>query len=310
MKISQAQLASHAVLVVGDSMLDEYWYGDSTRISPEAPVPVVKIQRTEQRLGGAANVAANVSSIGCRSSLLTVLGNDLRGQELIKLLVKNNVNSLCMNDPSIKTIEKLRIVARNQQLLRVDFEKFPDKEVLLLALKTFRDHIKYFDSVILSDYGKGGLTHIKDMIHIARTLGKPIFVDPKGSDYERYRGATVITPNTSELARVIGFWKSESELIEKAEELRKFLDLKYLLLTRGSEGVSLFKQGEHISIPADAREVYDVSGAGDTVIAVLASFVSAGLPIEEATLLANKAGGIVVGKFGTSKVSYKELIGE
>lgn len=308
MKISQTQLASQAILVVGDSMLDEYWYGDSTRISPEAPVPVVKIQKTEQRLGGAANVAANVSSIGCRSSLLTVLGKDLSGQELIKLLMENNVSSLCMEDPNIKTIEKLRIVARNQQLLRVDFEKIPDKEVLLLALKTFKDHIKYFNSVILSDYGKGGLTHIKDMIHIARTLNKPVFIDPKGSDYERYRGATVITPNTSELAQVIGLWKTESELIEKAEELRKSLDLKYLLLTRGSEGVTLFKQGEHISTPAEAREVYDVSGAGDTVIAVLASFVSAGLSMEEATLLANKAGGIVVGKFGTSKVSYKELI--
>lgn len=309
MKISKHQLAEKSILVVGDSMLDEYWYGDTTRISPEAPVPVVRIQKTEQRLGGAANVAANVSSIGCSSSLLTVLGDDIRGKELTELLVNNNVKPLCLMDGTIKTIEKLRIVARNQQLLRVDFEKLPDKEVLKSALKTFRKQIENVSAVILSDYGKGGLTHIKDMIKIANSFNKPVFVDPKGLDYERYRGATVITPNTSELAQVVGSWNSERELAAKAESLRQLLGLKYLLLTRGSEGVTLFKEGEYISTPADAREVYDVSGAGDTVIAVLASFVAAGLSMEEATVLANKAGGIVVGKFGTSKVSYEELIG-
>jgi rfaE bifunctional protein kinase chain/domain len=202
---------------------------------------------------------------------------------------------------------KLRVVARQQQMVRIDFESQPDSEVLAAQLGRFQELLPQYDVVILSDYGKGGLTHIAQMIEAARAAGKPVLVDPKGDDYSRYRGATLVTPNRAELREVVGRWKSEADLEARAQKLRKDLDLQALLLTRSEEGMTLFTDEGAWSVPAVAKEVYDVSGAGDTVIAVLGTMLAAGMSLKEAVKLANKAGGIVVGKLGTATVSYEEL---
>ena len=265
-------------------MLDQYWFGDANRISPEAPVPVVRITRREERLGGAANVARNIAAMGAGVSLLTVLGDDESGKHLETLLHHSSIRPLLHFDPKLETTVKLRIVARQQQMLRADFESMPQE-----------------------DYGKGGLSHIKKMIQIAREAGKTVLIDPKGSDYDRYKGASIITPNRAELAEVTGHWKSEEDLTEKAQNLREHLGLQALLLTRSEEGMTLYTSEGKFSVPAEAREVYDVSGAGDTVIAVLATMISAGIPLRKCVEIANRAGGIVVGKLGTATVSFEEL---
>ncbi|MCI5850283.1 MAG: D-glycero-beta-D-manno-heptose-7-phosphate kinase [Sutterellaceae bacterium] len=288
-------------------MLDRYWFGDASRISPEAPVPVVRVTRREERLGGAANVARNIVSLGAAATLLTVVGEDEPGRKLEALLKSNGIRPLLHFDSRLETTVKLRIIARQQQMLRADFESFPQDEVLLAHLDTYRHEVSRHDAILLSDYGKGGLSHIEQMIQIARELGKTILVDPKGSDYERYRGASVITPNRKELSEVVGRWKSEGELTEKAEALRERLGLEALLLTRSEEGMTLYTSEGAYSVPAEAREVYDVSGAGDTVIAVLAVMLSAGIPLKKGVEIANRAGGIVVGKLGTATVSFPEL---
>ena len=306
----QELLASKHILVVGDSMLDRYWFGDAHRISPEAPVPIVRIQRCDERLGGAANVALNIRSLGIRASLMTVIGNDEPGHILADLLEKAGIGTMLHVDASLSTTVKLRIVARQQQMLRADFENHPNNEVLAALLGDYETTIASVDAVILSDYGKGGLDHIKQMISEARRHRKPVLIDPKGDDYERYRGATVITPNRAELALVVGNWKNEEELRIKAQNLRAHLELDALLLTRSEEGMTLYTADGELTVPAQAREVFDVSGAGDTVIAVMASMLAAGLSIQQAVHIANRAGGIVVGKLGTASVSYTELFGE
>ncbi|MCI6529826.1 MAG: D-glycero-beta-D-manno-heptose-7-phosphate kinase [Mesosutterella sp.] len=295
------------ILVVGDAMLDQYWFGDASRISPEAPVPVVRIARKEERLGGAANVARNIAALGGEASLLTVVGRDEAGEHLAKLLEAARVRPLLHFDPRLETTVKLRIIARQQQMLRVDFENLPHEEILLAHLGTYERELPSHAAVLLSDYGKGGLSHIKRMIELARAMDKPVLVDPKGSDYSRYEGASIITPNRAELAQVVGAWNSEDELTDKAQGLRTKLGLKALLLTRSEEGMTLFTERGRYSVPAQAREVYDVSGAGDTVIAVLASLMAAGVPLEKSVQVANRAGGIVVGKLGTATVSFQEL---
>ncbi len=306
----QELLASKHILVVGDSMLDRYWFGDAHRISPEAPVPIVRIQRCDERLGGAANVALNIRSLGINVSLMTVIGNDEPGHILANLLEKAGIEAMLHVDASLSTTVKLRIIARQQQVLRADFENHPNNEVLAALLGDYETTIANVDAVILSDYGKGGLDHIKQMISEARRHRKPVLIDPKGDDYERYRGATVITPNRAELALVVGSWKSEEELRVKAQNLRAHLELDALLLTRSEEGMTLYTADGELTVPAQAREVFDVSGAGDTVIAVMASMLAAGLSLQEAVQIANRAGGIVVGKLGTASVSYAELFGE
>ena len=303
-------LASKRVLGVGESMLDRYWFGDAHRISPEAPVPIVRIQRCDERLGGAANVALNIRSLGINVSLMTVIGNDEPGHILANLLEKAGIEAMLHVDASLSTTVKLRIIARQQQVLRADFENHPNNEVLAALLGDYETTIANVDAVILSDYGKGGLDHIKQMISEARRHRKPVLIDPKGDDYERYRGATVITPNRAELALVVGSWKSEEELRVKAQNLRAHLELDALLLTRSEEGMTLYTADGELTVPAQAREVFDVSGAGDTVIAVMASMLAAGLSLQEAVQIANRAGGIVVGKLGTASVSYAELFGE
>ena len=305
--VDRDHLAQARVLVVGDAMLDRYWFGAVERISPEAPVPVVRVNREEERLGGAANVALNVKTVGAQATLLTVVGNDEPARRLRQLLEHEGVDTLLGEDPQLYTIVKLRVIGRSQQLIRVDFENQPDHEVLASMLSDFEHALNAADAVLFSDYGKGGLTHIPRMIELARQAGKPVLIDPKGHDYGRYAGATVVTPNRAELAQVIGPWDSESELEERSQALRRRLGLQALLLTRSEEGMSLFDDTGHVRVPAQAREVFDVTGAGDTVIATLAAMMACGAPVREAMPIANRAGGIVVGKFGTAGVRYDEL---
>ena len=295
------------MLVVGDVMLDRYWYGNVERISPEAPVPVVRITREEERQGGAANVAYNVVSLGAKASLLSVVGDDEASRKLEALVAATGIETHFGRDPDLKTTVKLRIIGRQQQLLRLDFENTPKTELLASQTASFARLLKEHQVVLFSDYGKGGLAHVSDMIAQARALGKPIFIDPKGSDFSRYREATVITPNRAELQQVIGPWLTEAELQDKCQNLRQKLELQAILLTRSEEGMTLFDaQGsEHVS--AQARDVFDVTGAGDTVIATLATAVAAGLSLRQALPWSNRAGGLVVGKFGTAALSYEEL---
>jgi rfaE bifunctional protein kinase chain/domain len=309
---TKAQLAAARVLVVGDSMLDRYWFGAVDRISPEAPVPVVRVNsaRQQDRLGGAANVAWNVKTVGAAASLLTAVGDDEHGRVLEGLLKQAHIETLFKRDPKLVTTVKLRVIGRSQQLLRVDFEEQPDHEVLADMQRFYEQTLPLSKVVVFSDYGKGGLTHIEEMIGKARASGVPVLVDPKGHDYGRYRGATVITPNRAELAQVIGPWTSEEQLSERAQNLRRSLGIGALLLTRSDEGMSLFDDREPaLRLKAEAREVFDVTGAGDTVIGVLAAMLAAGLDLRAAVPIANHAGGIVVGKFGTASVSHEELFG-
>lgn len=295
------------VLIVGDVMLDRYWFGEVSRISPEAPVPVVKIEKVEERPGGAANVARNCAALGAKVSLLSVVGADEAGKTLARLMDDANIESSLHEDAGLNTTVKLRVIGRQQQLLRIDFENTPDHEVLRAKLADFSARLADCDVVILSDYGKGGLTHITEMIQRAKDAGKPVLVDPKGDDYMRYAGATLLTPNRAELREVTGKWHNEAELVTKAQQLRESLDLTALLVTRSEEGMTLFSADGVRNEAAVAREVYDVSGAGDTVIATLAVMLASGLSLDRALFLANRAAGVVVGKLGTATCSLDEL---
>jgi rfaE bifunctional protein kinase chain/domain len=295
------------VLVVGDVMLDRYWFGDVNRISPEAPVPVVLVRKTEERPGGAANVARNITALSGGATLLSVVGRDEAGDTLERLVVADGVQASLHRDPELSTTVKLRVVGQQQQLLRIDFERAPSHDALASKLDEFERQVDSADAVVLSDYGKGGLAHVARMIEAARRHGKPVLVDPKGSDYERYRGATLLTPNRSEFREVAGRWSDEADLTRRAQKLRKDLDLDALMVTRSEEGMSLFTAKETHHEPTRAREVYDVSGAGDTVIGVLALMVGAGAGLHDAMRVANHAAGIVVAKLGTAVAHRGEL---
>jgi rfaE bifunctional protein kinase chain/domain len=298
------------LLVVGDVMLDRYWFGEVNRISPEAPVPIVRIERSEERLGGAANVARNAVALGASTGLLGVIGQDEGGNIVESLLHESGIQSYLNRDPAISTIIKLRVIGRQQQLLRIDFEEKPTANVLRDKLSLFNGLIADYDMIVLSDYAKGSLINVAAMIATARLAGKLVLVDPKGSDFSRYSGATMLTPNKSEMKQVVGDWASESELTEKAQLMRRDLHLQALLLTRSEEGMTLYTDSEVTHVPAMAREVFDVSGAGDTVIATMAVMLAEGKSMREAVLIANRAGGIVVGKLGTATVSKEELFPE
>ncbi len=295
------------VLVVGDVMLDRYWFGDVSRISPEAPVPVVHVKRTEERPGGAANVARNVSALAGRAALLAVVGDDEAASSLATLLAGEKVDASLHRDPALSTTVKLRVIGQQQQLLRIDFERAPSHEVLAAKLDEFERRVDEADAIVLSDYGKGGLAHVEKMIQLARAHGKPVLVDPKGHDYARYRGATLLTPNRSEFREVAGRWTDEADFAKRAQGLRAELDLQALIVTRSEEGMSLFTASESYHEATRAREVFDVSGAGDTVIGVLALMVAAGADLHAAMRVANHAAGIVVGKLGTAVVHREEL---
>ena len=300
-------LSKARLLVVGDVMLDRYWFGEVSRISPEAPVPVVKVERTEERPGGAANVARNATALGARATLLSVVGDDEAGVRLRELVEAEKVVACLLRDPSIPTTVKLRVIGRQQQLLRIDFETLPSHEVLADKLTDFESLLAGCDVLVLSDYGKGGLTHIAKMIELARAAGKVILVDPKGDDYSRYHGATIVTPNRAEMREVVGRWKSEDDLTARAQALRRELGAQALLLTRSEDGMSLYQESGVLHEAAKAREVFDVSGAGDTVIAALAAMLGSGAALPQAMHVANCAAGIVVGKLGTAVVHSEEL---
>jgi rfaE bifunctional protein kinase chain/domain len=296
------------ILVVGDVMVDRYWYGEVARISPEAPVPVVHINREECRLGGAANVALNVKALGAQTTLISIIGRDKAGQELREMLQKNGVKAELGEDPSMETIVKLRVIGRMQQMLRVDFEKEPVKEILAGMFENYTRLLPLHDVVLFSDYGKGGLANVAAMIEYARKAGKVVLVDPKGVDYSRYSGASVITPNRSELELVVGAWNGEDDLAQRAQVMLDRFDFEALLLTRSEEGMTLFQQGARaVHASAEAREVADVTGAGDTVIAIIAILMACRVDLGRAVNVANRAGGLAVGKFGTAVLTYDEL---
>jgi len=300
--------AGRRVLVVGDVMLDRYWFGDVERISPEAPVPVVLVRKTEERPGGAANVARNIDALGGQATLLSVIGDDEAGHALERMLREGGVRASLHRDAALSTTVKLRVIGQQQQLLRVDFERAPGHEVLAAKLDEFERLVDEADAIVLSDYGKGGLAHVTRMIEVGRAHAKPVLVDPKGSDYARYRGATLLTPNRGEFREVAGRWTDEADLARRAQKLRTDLALDALIVTRSEDGMSLFTASETRHEPTRAQEVFDVSGAGDTVIAALSLMVAAGAGLAAAMRVANHAAGIVVGKLGTAVVHPDELV--
>ena len=308
MHITMPPFEKARVLVVGDVMLDRYWHGVSHRISPEAPVPVVNVNQTEDRPGGAANVALNMSALGCKVSLVGVIGDDEAGQILLRNLAAAKVHTDFQVSTTKPTITKLRVISHHQQLLRMDFEeKYSAEDSCEFAAKVER-LISDSDVLVLSDYAKGSLVDCKRLIKLAHNAGVPVLVDPKGDDFSRYQGASVITPNFAEFETIVGECATEDHIVAHGESLMETLDLQALLVTRGEQGLSLLRPGlPELHLPARGREVFDVTGAGDTVIATLAAALAAGQPLPEATALANIAAGIVVGKLGTAIVSAAEL---
>ena len=308
MEIQIPEFNGGRVLVVGDVMLDRYWHGDASRVSPEAPVPVVRVAETEERPGGAANVALNTAALGARTRLLGIVGQDTEADSLGAMLGTAGVLHDLQRHPGSRTVTKLRVISRQQQLIRLDFEDgFQDVKTSAL-LPGFRDALGECDVVVLSDYGKGTLCDTTQLITAARQAGRPVLVDPCGADFSRYRGASIITPNLDEFERVAGRCRSELELTGRAAEMMARFDLAAILLTRGEHGMSLFRPGEpERHLPTRAREVFDVTGAGDTVIAMLSAALAAGEALPSAMSLANLAAGIVVGRLGTASVSVPEL---
>lgn len=295
------------VLVVGDAMLDEYWFGDTGRISPEAPVPVVKTVSTEQRPGGAANVALNLAALDARATLACIVGADDRGRALEHLLESRGVRCRFVRSETLPTVHKLRVLARNQQLIRLDSEVALGAAAAPL-LPLFEAALDHADVVVLSDYAKGTLRDAARMIELCNARSVPVLVDPKGEDFHRYRGATLLTPNQTEFRAVAGEWSDEAEFLAKGEALREELELDCLLVTRGERGMALFpRDGEPGLLDAEAREVFDVTGAGDTVISLMAAALGAGLPLLRAAELANLGAGLVIGKIGVATVSRAEL---
>jgi D-beta-D-heptose 7-phosphate kinase/D-beta-D-heptose 1-phosphate adenosyltransferase len=296
------------VLIVGDVMLDRYWHGVTSRISPEAPVPIVHVKQQQQCPGGAGNVALNIRALGGQVTVIGVTGKDEAADILTKQLTNNNIKCAFIRLENAPTVTKLRVLSRHQQLIRLDFEDHFSKMDARLVATKMQFYLDKVNVVILSDYGKGSLIDSSMMIRWARMASKPILVDPKGNDFEKYRGATVITPNVAEFEAVVGHCSSEAQLVEKGQNLRKHLDLDALLITRSQEGMTLLRENfPPLHLPTHAREVFDVTGAGDTVIATLATGLAGGLDWEAATKLANKAAGIAVSKLGTATVSLAEL---
>ncbi len=295
------------VLVAGDAMLDEYWFGDTARISPEAPVPVVKTRNTERRPGGAANVACNIAALGADVRLAAVVGTDDRGAVLADLVTGSGVTCHFIETDAAPTIHKLRVLSRNQQLIRLDSEETSVDHGEAFE-KVFAELLADVDVIVLSDYGKGSLTGVERLIARSRERSIPVLVDPTGTNFKRYAQATVLTPNQGEFAAVAGIWATEAEFLSRGETLRDELELEALLVTRGDRGMTLFPRGEQAhSLSAEAREVFDVTGAGDTVIGLMAAGVGCGLDLEDAAALANLGAGLVVRRIGVTSVSTSEL---
>lgn len=299
-------VARSRVLVIGDVMLDRYWFGEVERISPEAPVPVVRVARREDRLGGAANVARNVVALGAQASLLGIVGDDEAGRHIRDMAGEAGIRAELAVDSGPTTL-KMRVLGRQQQLLRVDFEEPPAEPALDALDAAYARLLAEHDVLVVSDYAKGALGRVRHLVAEARRAGIPVLVDPKGDDYVRYQGASLVTPNRSEMQQAVGSWSSEAQLQERAEALRATLGLEALLVTRSEQGMTLFTEAGRDHVDAQAHEVFDVSGAGDTVLATLAVMRAAGLDWSAAMRWANRAGGIVVGKLGTSVVTAGEL---
>lgn len=305
------KIARAKVLVVGDVMLDRYWYGDVERISPEAPVPVVAVSRADERPGGAANVAQNVRALGAGCTIFSISGDDREADSLERLLGEAKISCRLERDKLLNTTVKLRVISRHQQLIRIDFDCPVSKDARVKLLDNYLKHLSEYDAVIISDYGKGGLGYIQEMIEAARAASRPVVVDPKGDDYRSYRGADLITPNRKEFEQVAGRFRDNRELEQKASAMAKELDLGGVLITRGEEGMSLVERdGRVLHIPARAREVFDVTGAGDTVIAAIGCAWSVGSELGDALHLANLAAGIVVGKLGAATATPAEIMHE
>ncbi|MEW6331741.1 MAG: D-glycero-beta-D-manno-heptose-7-phosphate kinase [Pseudomonadota bacterium] len=307
------KIARARVLVVGDAMLDRYWYGDVERISPEAPVPVVKKREEIDRPGGAANVARSVRALGAECTLFSVSGDDRDADSLEKLLDEEGIHHGLVRDKLINTIVKLRVVSKHlhQQMLRIDFDSPVSKDARVKLLDNYLKHVAEYDAVIISDYGKGGLGYIQEMIQAARGASRPVVIDPKGDDYSGYRGASLITPNRKEFEQVAGRFRDNADLERRAAQLVQDLDLGGILVTRSEEGMSLMQRnGKMLHIKARAREVFDVTGAGDTVIAAIGCAWAVGSGLDDAVQLANVAAGIVVGKLGAATASPAEILRE
>ncbi|MBQ0267801.1 bifunctional D-glycero-beta-D-manno-heptose-7-phosphate kinase/D-glycero-beta-D-manno-heptose 1-phosphate adenylyltransferase HldE [Providencia huaxiensis] len=308
MKVTLPDYKQAGVLVVGDVMLDRYWHGPANRISPEAPVPVVKVTMVEERPGGAANVAMNIASLGANSRLVGLTGIDDAAKALTENLNAVQVRCDFVAIPTHPTITKLRVLSRNQQLIRLDFEEGFENVDVAPVLERIEQALPHIGALVLSDYAKGALTHVEKMIALANKANVPVLIDPKGNNFERYRGATLLTPNMSEFEAIVGPCKNNQDVEEKGIKLLHSLELKALLITRSEQGMSLIRRDEApLHLPTQAQEVFDVTGAGDTVIGVLAASIASGRPLHEACALANAAAGVVVGKLGTSTVSPIEL---
>ena len=308
MKIKMPDFNRARVLVVGDVMLDRYWHGSTSRVSPEAPVPVVKVNNREDRPGGAGNVALNITSLGAYASLVGLVGNDEAADSLAASLEASEVDNKLVSVESHPTITKLRVISRHQQLLRMDFEEpFLAADAAGLTAQ-IAGLLEGMNALVLSDYGKGVLENPQPWIQSARARGLPVLIDPKGTDFSRYCGATLLTPNLDEFERVVGHCSSEEELVKRGIDLIVQCELEALLVTRGEGGMTLLRPGfGEFHLPARAREVFDVTGAGDTVISVLATAIAAGSDFPDAMGLANLAAGLVVGKLGTAASSAPEL---
>jgi len=302
-------IQSSRVLVIGDIMLDRYWFGGVERISPEAPVPVVLVDEVENRLGGAGNVALNITSLGGRCTLIGIVGDDKAGDDVIEIASNAGVTPSVIKDKSMPTCIKQRIISRNQQLLRADFESSPSEAMYPLLEREFSKLVSNHDAIVLSDYGKGTLQRVQKLISIAIDRNVPVLVDPKGSDFSRYRGASLITPNLKEFEQVSGEVVSDEDLAKKARAIIQDNDLQALLVTLSEKGMKLFQANENtIHRSARSQEVFDVSGAGDTVIAAMALCMASKLDMSKSLMIANNAAGVVVSKIGTATVDPSELL--
>jgi len=308
--LDRESLGRARILVAGDVMLDRYWFGTVERISPEAPVPIVRVEQVEERAGGAANVAVNVASLGAQCELVGIIGNDEEGASLRSILACSDITQTLTVDESIRTVTKLRIVSQNQQLIRADFDVSPDQPALLSRYRElYESALDGTDVVVLSDYGKGSMNGIETLIEAANARSIPVLIDPKGADYSRYANASIVTPNLREFEAVVGSVRDDEELRSKALALIQELKLHGLLITRGDQGMVLVeKEAQWFDYPASAKEVFDVSGAGDTVIAAFAVGYALNMPDEDAVRLANAAAGVVVGKVGTAAVTMEDVM--
>lgn len=308
MRFEIPDFSSVRILVVGDVMLDRYWHGNTSRISPEAPVPILHVRDLQDRAGGAGNVALNLADLGCKVSLLGIIGQDSAGKKLDDILRQAHVNCHLLPYSEVPTIAKIRVLGKNQQLLRLDFEEAIENVDTKELFNVYEAELAQADLVILSDYGKGVLRNVQEFIQAARKRGIPVLIDPKSDDFSIYRQATLITPNLKEFEAVVGKCHDEVELEQKGMKLLKECQLAGLLVTRGEQGMTLLQENaEPLHLAARAREVYDVTGAGDTVISVLGAAIATGQALPEAAAMSNLAAGIVVQKLGAATVSVPEL---